>query len=63
VSGDEDNTLTEEAGGGSMWHDSHPIVELDGSGSVDCSEELETAELPVLPSAYVTVLHDGSKIE
>jgi hypothetical protein len=61
VSGDKDDPLTQEAAWGMILL---PLVELDGSGNVVCSgEEMETAELPVLPPAYVTVLHDGSETE
>jgi hypothetical protein len=63
LSGDEDDPLTQEAGEGSMGHNSCPKIELDGSGSVECSEVMKTAELPVLPPACGTVLHDVSKIE
>jgi hypothetical protein len=61
VPSDEDDHLTQEAGGGTMGYDSYPIVELDGSGSVKCREEMETAELPVLPPACVSVLLYGSE--
>jgi hypothetical protein len=55
--------LSQESEGGSMGRNSHPIVELDASGSVECTQEMEAAKLPVLHPACVTVLHDGCETE
>lgn len=63
MSGNENDPLTQEAGEDSMGHNSFPKMELDGSGNVECSGEMGTAELPVLPPAFVSVLHSGSEIE
>jgi hypothetical protein len=46
-----------------MGHNSYPKMELNGSGNVEHSEEMGTADLPVLPPACVIVLHSGSEIE
>jgi hypothetical protein len=38
------------------------IMELDNSGNVVSSKEINTEEVSVLPPGYVTVLQDGSQI-
>jgi hypothetical protein len=63
VSSNENDPLTQEAGEGIMGLNSYPKMEQDGSGNVDCSEQIRTAELPVLPPACVVILQSGSEIE
>jgi hypothetical protein len=60
VSDDEDDTLTQEAGGSRLLIS---IVKLDSSWNSEASEEMETAELPALPTRSVTVLQEGSEVE
>jgi predicted butyrate kinase (DUF1464 family) len=38
------------------------IMELDESGNVVFSKEINTNEVSVLPTGYVTILQDGSQI-
>jgi hypothetical protein len=60
VSGDEDDPLTLEAGGGRLLIS---VVEPDISGNTGANEEMEAAELPALPTRSVTLLQEGSELE
>jgi hypothetical protein len=63
VSVDEDDHQTQEAGGDRLLVS---VVDLDNYGNTEASKEMETAELPDLPTRSPrsgTVHQEGSEVE
>jgi hypothetical protein len=64
--GSSQTTFVEEGDSlmqGTAWgHILIKIMELDDSGNVVSSKEINTDEVSVLPPGYVTILQDGSRI-